>query len=126
MLVEITPKQACHAVEIIEEAFARFGLPQIVSTDQGSQFTASDFTEAVLNKGCKLSMDVRAAWRADLGSCHIVFVECVWRSAMYERIYPKDYDGVAAARADVAEYFDWYNTQRPHSSLNRITPEQSF
>jgi putative transposase len=51
--------ETCHAVEIIEEAFARIGLPGIVNTDQGSQFTASDFTDAVLNKGYKLSMDGR-------------------------------------------------------------------
>ena len=86
--------EACHAVEIIEEAFARFGLPEIVNTDQGSQFTASVFTDVVLNRGCKLSMDGRGAWRVN------VFVERVWRSAKYERIYLKAYDGVAAVRAD--------------------------
>ena len=112
--------EAGHAVEIIEEAFARFGLPQIVNTDQGSQFTATDFTDAVLSKGCKLSMDGRGAWRDN------VFVERVWRSAKYERIYLKAYDGVAAARADIADYFNWYNTERPHSSLDRITPQQTY
>ena len=56
--------EACHAVEIIEEAFARFGLPEIVNTDQGSQFTASVFTDVVLNRGCKLSMDGRGVCRA--------------------------------------------------------------
>jgi putative transposase len=63
--------EACHAVEIIEEAFARFGLPEIVNTDQGSQFTASDFTDAVLNKGCKLSMDGRGAWRDRSGCANL-------------------------------------------------------
>ena len=58
--------EACHAVEIIEEAFARFGLPEIVKTDQGSQFTAGDFTNAVLNNVCKLSMDGRGAWFDDI------------------------------------------------------------
>jgi putative transposase len=94
--------EACHAVEIIEEAFARFGPPEIGNTDQGSEFTASDFTDAVLNKGCKLSMDGRGAWRDNF------FVERVWRSAKYERIYLKAYDGVAAARVDIADYFTWY------------------
>ena len=103
--------EACHAVEIIEAAFARFGLPQIVNTDQGSQFTASDFTDAALRKGCKLSMDGRGAWRGALGFCHNVFVERVWRSAKYERIYRKAYDAVAAACADIAEYFNGYNTE---------------
>ena len=55
--------EACHATEILEQAFARFGVPEIINTDQGSQFTANTFTEAVLSRGCKLSMDGRGAWR---------------------------------------------------------------
>jgi putative transposase len=112
--------EACHAREIIEEAFARYGTPEIVNTDQGSQFTATEFTDAVLARGCKLSMDGRGAWRDN------VFVERVWRSVKYERVYLKAYDSVSAARADIDEYFDWYNTARPHSSLERITPEQAY
>jgi putative transposase len=112
--------EACHAAEIIEEAFARYGIPDIVNTDQGSQFTADDFTKAVLDKGCKLSMDGRGAWRDN------VFVERVWRSVKYERVYLRAYDSVGAARADIAQYFVWYNAQRPHSSLDRVTPEQTY
>jgi putative transposase len=112
--------EACHAKEIIEEAFARYGTPAIVNTDQGSQFTAEEFTNTVLAKGCKLSMDGRGAWRDN------VFVERVWRSVKYERVYLKAYDSVSAARADIAEYFVWYNTKRPHSRLERLTPEQAY
>lgn len=112
--------EACHAREIIEEAFARYGTPEIVNTDQGSQFTATEFTEVVLAKGCKLSMDGRGSWRDN------VFVERVWRSVKYERVYLKAYDSVSAARADIADYFAWYNTERPHSSLDRMTPKQSY
>ena len=118
--------EACHAVEIIEEAFLRFGIPKIVNTDQGSQFTASDFTDAVLNKGFELSMDRRGAWRGDLGFCHNVVVERAWRSAKYERIYLKAYDGVVATRTDIADHFNWYNTERPHSSSDRITPGEAY
>src|ERR1700693_3540892 len=46
--------EACHAVEILEQAFTRYGVPVIVNTDQGSQFTAEDFTDAVLKRGCKV------------------------------------------------------------------------
>lgn len=112
--------EACHAKEIMEEAFARYGTPEIVNTDQGSQFTATEFTQVVLAKGCKLSMDGRGAWRDN------VFVERVWRSVKYERVYLKAYDSVSAARADIAVYLDWYNTARPHSSLDRVTPEQAY
>ena len=112
--------EAVHAREVIEQAFHRYGAPDIVNTDQGSQFTAEEFTSVVLAKGCKLSMDGRGAWRDN------VFVERLWRSVKYERVYLKAYDSVSAARADVADYFDWYNTHRPHSSLERLTPDEKY
>jgi putative transposase len=112
--------EACHAKEVIEEAFKRHGVPEIVNTDQGSQFTATEFTDIVLAQGCKLSMDGRGAWRDN------VFVERVWRSVKYERVYMKAYDSVSAARADIADYFAWYNTHRPHSRLERLTPDEKY
>ena len=112
--------EAINAKEVIEQAFARYGVPEIVNTDQGSQFTASEFTDVVLAKGCKLSMDGRGAWRDN------VFVERLWRSIKYERVYLKAYDGVSAARGDIADYFIWYNTHRPHSRLERLTPQEQY
>lgn len=112
--------EACHAVEILEQAFARYGVPEIVNTDQGSQFTAEDCTEVVKARGCKLSMDSRGAWRDD------VFVERLWRSVKYECVYLKAYEGVSAARADIACYPEWFNTQRPRSSLQDLTPKQAY
>ncbi|QKE37990.2 MAG: transposase [Ferrovum myxofaciens] len=85
------------------------------ATDQGSQFTAQDFVDAVIDNGVKLSMDGRGAWRDN------VFVERVWRSVKYERVYLRAYDSVSAARKDIAEYIDWYNGERGHSSLNGKT-----
>ena len=112
--------EACHAKEVIEQAFTRWGTPEIVNTDQGSQFTATEFTEVVLGKGCKLSMDGRGAWRDN------VFVERLWRSVKYERVYLKAYDSVSAARADIAEYMTWYNAGRAHSSLDEFTPDEHY
>ena len=112
--------EAIHAKEVIELALARYGVPAIVNTDQGSQFTAEEFTDVVLAAGCKLSMDGRGAWRDN------VFVERVWRSVKYERVYLKAYDSVSAARADIAEYINWYNAQRPHSRLERFTPDEKY
>lgn len=112
--------EACHACEVIEQAFARFGLPEIVNTDQGSQFTAEDFTKAVLARGCRLSMDGKGAWRDN------VFVERLWRTIKYERVYLRAYDGVSAAKTDIAQFIDWYNTERPHSSLADETPDQTY
>lgn len=112
--------EAVHAKEVIEQAFKRYGTPEIVNTDQGSQFTATEFTDIVLAQGCKLSMDGRGAWRDN------VFVERLWRSVKYERVYLKAYDNVSAARADIADYLAWYNTHRPHSSLERLTPIEKY
>ncbi len=112
--------EACHAVDALEEAYSRFGKPEIVNTDQGSQFTAQHFVDAVLNQCVKLSMDGRGAWRDN------VFVERVWRTIKYERVYLRAYDSVSVARKDIAQYIDWYNTQRGHSSLDDKTPEQFY
>ena len=65
-------------------------------------------------------MDERGTWRDN------VFVERVWRSVKYERVYLKAYDSVSTARADIAEYLDWYNTRRPHSCLADTTPEAAY
>ncbi len=112
--------EACHAVEALEMAMARYGMPEIVNTDQGSQFTAGEFTDAVLEPGCQLSMDGRGAWRDN------VFVERFWRTIKYEEIYLKAYDTVADARRGIATFIDWYNTGRPHSSVGRIPPMQVY
>jgi putative transposase len=112
--------EAIHAVEALQEAFNRFGTPDIVNTDQGSQFTAQEFVDLVLNTGARLSMDGRGAWRDN------VFVERVWRSVKYERVYLRAYETVREARQDIAEYITWYNTDRSHSSLQDKTPEQTW
>ena len=105
-------------MQALAEAFARFGAPEIVNTDQGSQFTAQEFVDLVVGRGVKLSMDGRGAWRDN------VFVERIWRSVKYERVYLRAYDTVRDAKEDIAQYIDWYNKNRGHSSLQGKTPEQ--
>jgi putative transposase len=112
--------EACHAVEVLQEAFNRHGRPEIVNTDQGSQFTAQEFVQAVKNQGCNLSMDGRGAWRDN------VFVERLWKSVKYERVYLHAYDTVAEARVSIMQYMDWYNQSRPHSSLGKKTPDEAY
>ena len=112
--------EACHAREVIEQAFARWGTPEIVNTDRGSHLTATEFTDAVLEQGCQMGMDGRGAWRNN------VFVERLWRSVKHERVYLKAYDSVSAARADIAEYIAWHNAGRAHSSLAEVTPDEHY
>jgi putative transposase len=110
----------CHAVAVLQEAFKRHGQPEIVNTDQGSQFTAQAFVHAVKDRGCHLSMDGRGAWRDH------VFVERLWKSVKYERVYLHAYDSVTEARQSIMQYLGWYNQSRPHSSLNRHTPDEAY
>jgi putative transposase len=112
--------ESCHAVEALEEAFAKYGLPEIVNTDQGSQFTATEFTDAVLSRNVLLSMDGKGAWRDN------VFVERVWRSVKYEEVYLKAYDSVSHARRSIGNYLNWYNQNRPHSRLSDQTPDEAY
>src|SRR3954464_8617658 len=96
----------------VEEALARHGKPEIFNTDQGSQFTSTAFTGQLIDNAIAISMDGRGAWRDN------VFVERLWRSVKYEEIYLKAYDTVAEARNSLAAYFGFYNSRRPHSSLD--------
>jgi putative transposase len=88
-----------------------------VNTDQGSQFTSEAFIGLLQANSIVVSMDGRGAWRDN------VFVERLWRSVKYEEVYLRAYDSVGEARASLSRYFIFYNTKRPHSSLDARTPE---
>jgi len=112
--------EAEFCIEAVTEALARHGKPEIFNSDQGSQFTSADFTGLLLERGIAISMDGRGAWRDN------VFVERLWRSVKYEEVYLRAYDTVTDARASLARYFGFYNSRRPHSSLDRQTPDQAY
>lgn len=107
-------------VEALEEAFQKYGKPEIFNTDQGSQFTSEAFTGALKARGVAISMDGKGAWRDN------VFVERLWRTIKYEEVYLHAYDSVSAAKAGLAKYIKLYNTERPHSSLNKRTPDEFY
>jgi putative transposase len=112
--------EAAFCVEALEEALARHGRPEILNTDQGSQFTSHDFTKALIDAGVAISMDGKGSWRDN------VFVERLWRSIKYEEVYLKAYDTVSEARVSIGRYLDFYNGRRPHSRLDRLTPDQAY
>ena len=112
--------EAAFCVEALEEALARHGKPEIFNTDQGSQFTSQEFTGVLLKAGVAISMDGKGAWRDN------VFVERLWRSIKYEEVYLQGYDSVGEARASIGRYLTLYNGRRPHSSLDRQTPDQAY
>ena len=106
--------------EAVEEALARHGKPEIFNTDQGSQFTSVEFTGLLRGHGIAISMDGKGSWRDN------VFVERLWRSVKYEEVYLRAYESVGEARASLRRYLDFYNRKRPHSSLDRRTPDQAY
>jgi putative transposase len=107
-------------LEALEEAINVHGVPEIVNTDQGSQFTSQAFTGLLKKKGIRISMDGKGAWRDN------VFIERLWRSVKYEEVYLHAYDTVSDSRAAIGKYFILYNRRRPHSSLKRKTPDQVY
>jgi len=107
-------------VEAVEEAIARHGMPEIFNTDQGSQFTSQAFIGLLKRHGIAISMDGKGCWRDN------VFIERLWKSVKYEEVYLKAYDGVSHARTSLGRYLDFYNRRRPHSSLDRLTPDQVY
>ncbi len=107
--------EAAFCIEALEEALAKHGKPDIFNTDQGSQFTG-----VLTNNDIAVSMDGKGAWRDN------VFVERLWRSVKYEEVYLRAYDSVSDARASIGRYLAFYNGRRPHSSLDRCTPDQAY
>lgn len=101
----------------LERAF-EVGKPEIFNTDQGSQYTCSDFTDKVEARGVKVSMDGKGR------ALDNVFIERFWRSIKYENIYIKGYENVCELRDGLARYMVFYNFKRIHESLCYRTPAQ--
>lgn len=108
---------AVFCVETPEDALMRHGKPDIFSTDQGSQFTGAG---TLAENGITVSMDGKGARRVN------VLVERLWRSVKYEEVYLRAYDSASEARAPIGRYLDVYDSRRPHSSLDAITPDQAY
>ena len=107
-------------VDAVEEAIATHGKPEIMNTDQGSQFTSQAFTGLLKENDIRISMDGKGAWRDN------VFVERLWRSVKYEEVYLHAYETVSMAKAGLKRYFRFYNSRRPHSGLDQKTPDQVY
>ena len=107
-------------VEAVEEALARYGKPEIFNTDQGCQFTSSEFTGVLERGGITISMDGK-------GRCmDNIFVERLWRSLKYEEVYLHAYASVAEAKAGIGAWLRFYNEDRRHQSLGYRTPRQIY
>lgn len=107
-------------LEVVEDAIAKHGVPEIFNTDQGSQFSSSAFVGLLQQHGIRQSMDGKGCWRDN------VIVERFWKSIKYEEVYLHAYDSVSAAKAGIERYVRFYNGRRPHKALDRRTPDTVY
>jgi putative transposase len=108
-------------LEALKEAVAKAGtVPEILNTDQGCQFTSNDWINAVEGMGSRVSMDGRGRWLDN------VFIERLWRSLKYERIYMSSYRNLIELEAGVAEWMSDYNHHRIHERLDYAIPWQLY
>lgn len=110
---------ASFCVKALSRAIALNGPPEVMNTDQGSQFTGDDWISVLKSHDIRISMDGRGR------AIDNVFVERFWRTLKYEEVYRREYSGIADARRCIGKYIETYNTKRPHSSLDDRTPARA-
>lgn len=109
---------AAFCVDCLEEALRHHGRPEVFNSDQGSQFTSSAFTGVLKREGVAISMDGRGR------ALDNIFVERLWRNVKYEDVYLKGYANMAELTLGLAQYFAFYNAERPHQALRYKTPHR--
>ncbi|MEZ5985235.1 MAG: IS3 family transposase [Hyphomonas sp.] len=107
-------------VEALNEAVAKHGPPEIMNTDQGSQFTGSAWITTLTEAGARISMDGRGRYLDN------IFIERLWRSLKQEAIYLEEITDGFQARRVIKDWMTFYNTKRPHSALDRQTPDDAY
>jgi putative transposase len=107
-------------VEALREALFKFGAPEIFNSDQGCQFTSEAFTSVLKTWDVKISMDGKGRFKDN------IFIERLWRTLKYERIYLKTYETGAELFKDLTIWFAGYNEKRKHSSLDKRTPDEAY
>jgi len=105
---------------VLQEALAHHPRPEIFNTDQGSQYTAKEHIEILIDRGISISMDAKGR------SIDNIIIERFWRTLKYENVYPSGYDTIKEARAGIEEYIHTYNTQRLHSAIDYKTPDEAY
>lgn len=106
-------------INCLKKAFLK-AQPEILNSDQGVQMTCQEYIDLVLAQGVQISMDHR-------GRCFDnIFVERLWRSLKWEEVYLKEYSSPKEASQNISEYFEFYNYQRLHQSLNDLTPAEVY
>ncbi len=112
--------EASFCVDALKEALTKYGPPEIMNSDQGSQFTSSDWIQTLTGAGVKVSMDGCGRWVDNR------MIERLWRSIKYECIYLNAFETGSEARAGIGKWISYYNELRPHSSHGILTPNEAY
>lgn len=107
-------------VSALKSALRMHQAPEIFNSDQGAQYTGNAFTGTLKENGIKISMDGK-------GRCmDNIFIERLWRSVKYEKIFLEEFESIPKLLAGLKEYFEFYNFERPHQSLSGKTPAEIY
>jgi len=110
--------EADFCVVALKEALATYGPPEIFNTDQGSQFTSSDWIDELKEAKVKISMDGKGRWVDNR------MIERLWRSLKYECVYLRAFETGSQAREGIGRWLAYYNAERPHSTHGILTPDE--
>jgi len=111
---------ASFCVEALEEALAKHDPPEIINTDQGSQFTGADWITTLTEADVRISMDGRGRYLDN------IFIERLWRSLKQEAVYLTELQDGFQAQQVIEDWIRFYNTERPHSALDHQTPLEAY
>ncbi len=106
--------------EALDGAIAKYGPPEIMNTDQGSQFTGAAWITTLTEAGVKTSMDGRGRYLDN------IFIERLWRSLKQEAVYLHELTDGFVAEHVIREWITFYNTDRPHTVLDKRTPDEAY
>lgn len=112
--------EADFCVEAFKEALARYGKPEIMNSDQGSQLAGFEWTNALKDAGVKISMDGRGRWIDNR------MIERLWRSLKYECVYLRAFETGSEAKVGIGQWMAYYNAERPHSTHGILTPDEAY
>ena len=118
-MVQLTPYLFIQSLEH-NDALERFGPPEIVNTDQGSQFTSESLIHALTSRNIRISMDGKGRWKDN------VFIERFWKTVNYEEVCLRGYESLSVARRGLKVFMDYYNSQRGHQSFDYKTPDEVY
>ena len=107
-------------INTVKKAILKYDRPYCINSDQGSQYTSLEFTDLLKKEGIRISMNSKGR------ALDNIFIERFFRSLKYEDIYLYKYSNIIEAKKGVAEYIEFYNSDRFHQSLDYLTPDEMY